>query len=212
MTMQSYLARVNHISATPCEVCDICAQQDAAGVLASKTVPITPMLLDYIVNGTLEIMRTEHVRPFFGEVLEWRVVHVGEVQFRSWWLIQRRVGKELAEPIRGTCRTSMPSLCPVEAVLLQLHWEFVDGTLGLPCCLLFTKTWGVIELQISLHSPSPSCKTFHHFKLLRRLCVHGHPDLLTAARRSHLSSVFEVTASVILSASMIAFSCSFAGL
>ena len=71
-----YLAGINHIFAAPREVCDNCGQQDAAGHLASDTVPITPLLLDYMNNGTLESMRAEHVRPFLVKYLRWRVVYV----------------------------------------------------------------------------------------------------------------------------------------
>ena len=74
--MNPYLAGINHIFAAPREVCDNCGQQDAAGVLASDTVPITPLLLDYIMKGTLESMRAEHVRPFLVRYLRWRVVYV----------------------------------------------------------------------------------------------------------------------------------------
>ncbi|OAP60301.1 hypothetical protein AYL99_05303 [Fonsecaea erecta] len=72
-----YLAGINHIFAAPREVCDNCGQQDAAGVLASDTVPITPLLLDYVGVGTLESMRAEHVRPFLVKYLRWRVVYAG---------------------------------------------------------------------------------------------------------------------------------------
>ncbi|KIW32469.1 uncharacterized protein PV07_04014 [Cladophialophora immunda] len=72
-----YLAGINHIFAAPREVCDNCGRQDAAGVLASDTVPITPLLLDYVGNGALESMRAEHVRPFLVKYLRWRVVYAG---------------------------------------------------------------------------------------------------------------------------------------
>ncbi|KIW95713.1 uncharacterized protein Z519_04298 [Cladophialophora bantiana CBS 173.52] len=74
--VSSFLARINHVFAAPREVCDNCGQPDAAGVLASDTVPITPLQLDYMVNGTLESMRAEHVCPFLVKYLRWRVVSV----------------------------------------------------------------------------------------------------------------------------------------
>jgi tyrosinase len=73
-----YLAGINHVFAAPREVCDNCGQQDAAGFLASDTVPITPLLLDYIAEGTLQSMRTEHVRPFLVKYLRWRIVYVSD--------------------------------------------------------------------------------------------------------------------------------------
>jgi tyrosinase len=74
--MSPYLAGINHIFAAPREVCDNCGRQDAAGVLASDTVPITPLLLDYMALGVLESMRAEHVHPFLVKYLRWRVVYV----------------------------------------------------------------------------------------------------------------------------------------
>ncbi|EXJ66952.1 uncharacterized protein A1O5_10147 [Cladophialophora psammophila CBS 110553] len=76
-----YLAGINHVFAAPREVCDNCGQQDAAGVLASDTVPITPLLLGYMVNGTLESMRAEHVCPFLVKYLRWRVVYISFVEY-----------------------------------------------------------------------------------------------------------------------------------
>lgn len=71
-----YLAGINHIFAAPRQVCDNCGQQDAAGVLASGTIPITPLLLDYMNNGTLDSMRPDDVHPFLVKHLRWRVVYV----------------------------------------------------------------------------------------------------------------------------------------
>lgn len=74
--MNPYLAGINHVFAAPRQICDNCGQQDAAGSLASDTVPITPLLLDYVMNGTLESMRAEHVGPFLVKYLRWRIVFV----------------------------------------------------------------------------------------------------------------------------------------
>lgn len=74
--LNPYLAGVNHIFAAPREVCDNCGQQDAAGYLASDTMSLTPLLLDYVSNGTLESMRPSHVRPFLVKYLRWRIAYV----------------------------------------------------------------------------------------------------------------------------------------
>jgi tyrosinase len=81
--LSPYLAGINHIFASPREVCDNCGAQDVTGSLASDTVPISPLLLDYMNKGQLQSMRAEHVRPFLVDYLRWRVVHVSLLLLRE---------------------------------------------------------------------------------------------------------------------------------
>lgn len=63
---------VNHVFAAPREACDNCGNQEEQAHLVTGTTPMTSLLLDYVINGSLNSMEVEDVKPFLVKNLKWR--------------------------------------------------------------------------------------------------------------------------------------------
>lgn len=75
------IAGTNYIFTAPSRACDNCGIQAEAGLRVSDSTPITPILLDYVSNGTLSSLYPIDVVPFLKTNLHWRTVGVsGAVQ------------------------------------------------------------------------------------------------------------------------------------
>ena len=72
----STLGGLSHIFTAPVEICDNCGNQAVQSQLQRDTAPITPILMDYILNGSLADLTPENVQPFLVKNLKWRVVTV----------------------------------------------------------------------------------------------------------------------------------------
>ena len=70
------IAGTNHVFTAPSRACDNCGKQAEAGLRVSDTTPITPILLDYVTNGTLSSLHPIDVVPFLKTNLHWRTVGV----------------------------------------------------------------------------------------------------------------------------------------
>ncbi|KAI9719091.1 MAG: hypothetical protein M1812_003721 [Candelaria pacifica] len=76
--MAPTLGGLTHIFSAPVEACDNCGRQAEQNLQVTSTNPITPMLHDYVGNGTLASLHPDDVVPFLRTNLHWRVVGINQ--------------------------------------------------------------------------------------------------------------------------------------
>ena len=70
------LAGTTYIFTASTEHCSNCAQHASEGLLVSNTLPITPILLDYVKAGYIKSIEPEDVVPFLQANLQMRILDV----------------------------------------------------------------------------------------------------------------------------------------